>query len=438
MKKSLKTIITFLLLMGFYVCNVKADSYNLFMADPEFTTVLKGDTINLRVGFDGFWNKFYLDDIEDKEVKNKLNPFYITYNSNVFDIDLSNIKLPKDGYDMSKYYYNYSDNKQKGERTIFFSNVYITDELKRDDDEETSVIDGGIDNTVFDNIKLKVKDNAKEGIYYLTTGYADKDDLLVSETIPISIISKNTEPAGITKLSYHKHDIKLEKDKKDYMISVLDTLVDGLYDEEVAYNAVCNYRCKAYNIGTRAYTLESDNGKDEIYIVYDNKNQDLYTIDHERRHLSFGFNWYDTLKHDDSNYIFSISNAYFLDEVPSYKESVKDHLSDSEEKYLELHYDYKELNEIEKKVIKDLIDNNYNGTSENTTDVYVMEKGKITYHTTVKEEGKASVLADPDISGAYLPAAMIVFMFIAFGSLVYVIFGNRKSKNKVKEDTHEQ
>lgn len=272
MKKSLKTIITFLLLMGFYVCNVKADSYNLFMADPEFTTVLKGDTINLRVGFDGFWNKFYLDDIEDKEVKNKLNPFYITYNSNVFDIDLSNIKLPKNGYDMSKYYYNYSDNKQKGERTIFFSNVYITDELKRDDDEETSVNDGGIDNTVFDNIKLKVKDNAKEGIYYLTTGYADKDDLLVSETIPISIISKNTEPAGITKLSYHKHDIKLEKDKKDYMISVLDTLVDDLYDEEVAYNAVCNYRCKAYNIGTRAYTLESDNGKDEIYIVYDNKN----------------------------------------------------------------------------------------------------------------------------------------------------------------------
>ena len=157
----------FIVMMCFAI-NVKADVSALGVI-PNYTTVNKGDTITLSLGNDYLWDEsMVVSDYDEEKDKYEYQmtaennymaiPMYIIVDSDVFELDISENKVPNSNYIFEDY-----KKTTNGDKTIYEFNF----EFKSLKDEEGNAYDGKIDNIFVSNLKLKVKENDLPGTYFI-------------------------------------------------------------------------------------------------------------------------------------------------------------------------------------------------------------------------------------------------------------------------------
>ena len=373
MKKIIKLLFVFML---FYAFEVKAD-YNAFLVDSEYTTVVSGDEFKLKAGFDTVWDESV---VKDDNQNNELHDFYIAFDSRAFDVNLDNIKYENSNYETSEH--TYYTEEQKGYMTVYtFYNIFAKELL----DSEDNMYDGKIDNLVLSNILVKVKDDVT-GVYNIETGHSETYDKNEEpEVLPITIISKEssnkvdniTLKCNSLGLANSKtYDIKVEDNKKTYEI--------GYYHENFKsgtslcdyINVSCSSKCKVDNIGSEFY---QDNSADvikeyNINVKYLDNKKDNYVVKNEFYNASIDFGW----AYNGANYILIITSSN--NEQISYKELIKD----NKDFYTELIYNYDKLNDIDKKILKDVLDQDIDKYSFEDAHIYIINDGKILYNSNTK------------------------------------------------------
>lgn len=182
-------LFVFVLLVGMILGVVFADNdeemseyedflrdYEKVLIEPDYTTVYENDSINFDIGF----NEFSLNE----------KPFFIEFDKNVFELDLSNIK-GINGYIYKKYEIKENDNNIK---YIFY---YSKDKKTTWDKEliygeccgDTEDADNNktVDMSVLSGLKLNVKNAVSGETYKIKSGYLDSNDI---DFVPITIIKK--------------------------------------------------------------------------------------------------------------------------------------------------------------------------------------------------------------------------------------------------------
>lgn len=388
MRKKLLTVLLIGLL--FIAGRVKADS-NAFLIESNYTTVVKGDTLYLKAGFDTLWDESL---IKDDSEKNELMTFYIAFSAG-FTANFDDIKFVNNNYNFDDYRFDYYTDKD--EKTYYlFSRVYVN-EVKETADEDDGMYNGKINVPIIENIKVKV-DNNLEGTYMIDTGFMlEKDDeetdyydeedeeneededyeeKFVVESLPVTVISKN---------SNNKLRFLMFKTESEGLGKGGDNIVDlkdGKYDYEFPYyslsdsldfiNAACYSRCKITNIGTDRYIDFEDSN--QITVTYENGKTYKYTFKNELEKATIYHEWDSRSFAKNVMIIGNKESSELLERI------FEAHTSDN---YIikRNYYNYEDLNDIDKKIIKELLDKDFDLDTYNGPYWFVINDDNEIYHS---------------------------------------------------------
>ncbi len=249
--------------------------YEKVLIEPEYTTIYENDEMNIEIGF-------------NETPSSEKTPFYIEFDNTIFNIDLSNM-VTADGYkyikheeintsNMTRYVFYYDINKKISLDYLekYPECVYFEDEYKDNK---------AVDEVIFSEIKLKVKEPAKLGVNKIYSGYTNSSDKNYS---PITIIKKENNTKTISDINNSSCNIKCkavnagrnllncgfgcvgcsENEKiifedgtvKEYNTTCLDSVYYLNYD----YNTV--YTGDEVNL-----EIKRQNSSESTYLIYDEK-----------------------------------------------------------------------------------------------------------------------------------------------------------------------
>ncbi len=382
MRKALKV---FIILFAFMAISVKAD-YNAIGVVADYTTVYRGDTINLKLGNDYLWDESFMLDNYDEEKEEYIfvktaegkylaESIYIVVD-NGLELSIDENKVPNKNYTFADY-----KKTDLGNKTAY---EFVFELDKLNDESEKNHYDGVINNILVDNLKLKVSDDIEDGVYYIETFYSsnfDEDydnDALLGDKLPISVIDKNNN-------SNNKMSIKTSSDgyikNKDYALdlSAGNKYNVALYGDIAESNIICNSKCLVTGIGTDGYI--KDDIKEYKYVVtYENGKKEEYVIKNSLDKASIKYNWAD--KYGKFIVIISNDNA---DTYSSLADKIAGSINNFNDGYEKFLYSYSKLNDVDKEILLNL---NESFTELNEPYIYVIDDGKIVYenHGIPKDE----------------------------------------------------
>ena len=374
MKKYIRLLIVMLL---FVAINVKAD-YSSPGVVVNYTTVHKGDTIDLKLGNDFKWDESmivsnYDEDEEEHELVKTadgtylVEPIFIVVNTDMFDLDITDNKLMDDNYLFTDY-----KKTTYGDKTVYEFDF----ELKKIREDDEADYDGEIDHILLSNLKLKVNENAPVGTYYIETirttdFYEDYTaEEVYSEKLPISIIDEDTNEKSIKSYSLNTVSGGLV-DKGEFNFDVDKNNYELLYFGEVSNsNIVCNTKCLVKGIGSGVYF--NDEEKDLKYTIkFDDKTEN-FTVTNLKNKASIKSNWADNY----SKSIIIVSNSSYTN-AEELAKRVDSAINDYDGSYETNIYYYDKLNDTDKEILSYL---NKSFDDLDKPYVYVIEDGKIIYN----------------------------------------------------------
>lgn len=363
----------FIVMMCFAI-NVKADVSALGVI-PNYTTVNKGDTITLSLGNDYLWDEsMVVSDYDEEKDKYEYQmtaennymaiPMYIIVDSDVFELDISENKVPNSNYIFEDY-----KKTTNGDKTIYEFNF----EFKSLKDEEGNAYDGKIDNIFVSNLKLKVKENALPGTYFIETistndleeDYYNSSSYVV-DRLPITILGNNAKT---------EYTLKTISDgvinKNNYDITLKKGINNALYYGEIDYtNLSCSKKCLVNGIGSDVYY--DDEAKYLKYkVTYEDKTTEEYTVVNDIAKASIDTKWAINF----SKTILVIGNSKInkdkLD-IDNIAKTIRN-FDDGCDKLI---YDYDKLNDIDKDILSNL-----NKDFSNLDDpyIYIIYDNKVLY-----------------------------------------------------------
>ncbi len=372
MRKALKV---FIILFAFMAISVKAD-YNAIGVVADYTTVYKGDTINLKLGNDYLWDESFMLDNYDEEKEEYIfvktaegkylaESIYIVVD-NGFELSIDENKVPNKNYTFADY-----KKTDLGNKTAY---EFVFELDKLNDESDKNHYDGVINNILVDNLKLKVSDDIEDGVYYIETFYSsnfDEDydnDALLGDKLPISVIDKNNN-------SNNKMSIKTSSDgyikNKDYALdlSAGNKYNAALYGDIAESNIICNSKCLVTGIGTDGYI--KDDIKEYKYVVtYENGKKEEYVIKNSLDKASIKYNWAD--KYGKFIVIISNDNA---DTYSSLADKIAGSINNFNDGYEKFLYSYSKLNDVDKEILSNLNDS----FDLSEPYIYIIDDGKIIY-----------------------------------------------------------
>ena len=384
MKRYIKVLLVMLL---FITISVKAD-YTPSGVIPSYTTVFKGDTIDLKLGNEFEWDESMVvsnfnEDTNDYDlVKTADNtylvePIFIVVDSDVFELNIDENKLVDSNYIFTDY----------KKTTYKDKNVYEFDfELKKVR-EDSPYYEGGINQILLSGLKLKTNENADIGTYYIevlrsTDFYEDyEDDSHVITRLPISVISEDSNEKSF----YLKTISTGLIDEKEYKFDISEKNYELLFFGEIeSSNLICNKRCLVNGIGTSTYTKIDTHeltkiDKIEYSIKYEDGTKDSLTITNKRNKATIDNDWADNFS--KSIIIVGEGEQDYNDLFKNIASKI-DSFEGGFEKY---YYDYSKLNDVDKEILSNL---NESFTELNEPYIYVIDDGKIVYenHGIPKDE----------------------------------------------------
>ncbi len=351
MKKYIKILLILIMMMAIYV---KADVSSVGIV-PNYTTVLKGDIIKFDLGNDYLWDEAmvvsnYDEDTDKYEYQmtaenNYLGiPIYIVVDSDIFEIDISENKVPNSNYIFEDY-----KKTNNGDKTIYEFDLVLKD-IK---DQSNDSYNGLIDNILVSNLKLKVNENAESGTYYIETIQTDDFDSeygadgYVVEKLPITIIDSEGDNT-LNKFTLKTNSYGVAKNT-DIEINVENKVNEIPYYGEInVSNLYCNNRCKVNGIGSDVYY--DDEAKNLTYTVkYDNGKEDTFVIKNELDKATIDYKW-------AANYTKSvviIDNGK-MENSKELMNKIASSIENFKIAYDGFYYDYTKLNDTDKKILSNL------------------------------------------------------------------------------------
>ncbi|MDD6272881.1 MAG: hypothetical protein PUA90_05210 [bacterium] len=339
---------------------VKAD-VTAPLIDVNYNNVYKGDVLDLKIGFDYKWfdgivkHDENYDYIEGEEYSYKAQEFAIKYDPLIFDINLDSMIFEDEDY----YFIDY-DEYNDGSNTFIIFNL----DIKRDfhDADYDGSYDGKIDDLVFSNIKLKVKDDVELGKYFIETGYynLDEKELFHNEKYPITIINHEENENTISNISFYtymfepkeseKYILNIEPNKYNYEIRLFKK------NNNLDIYTKCNSKCKISGIGSDFYNLIEevkldDNNEYINYIIdveYEDGTKEKYIIhDYYSRSTLYSCPWTNDLH---SEAIVIIGHSSYASQISNYVEKFNQYISNT---YLlpVNYYEFDTLNDVDREII---------------------------------------------------------------------------------------
>ena len=392
-KRIIKLLFVFLFM---FAINVKADYLGVGVT-TDYTTVNKGDKINLSLGTDFIWDEALAmsnyDEDDDKyeyvkteEGKYIAEPIFIVVDSDVFEIDISNNKVPNSNYSFADY-----KKSEEGDKTVYEFDL----ELNEIQSQDKKGYNGEVNNILVSNLILKVNANAEDGTYFIETFRTDdfdkyyNDEDYVRDILPINVIGSSQKDKSISTISIsYSTDGIAKEDISEVDVEKNINTYDMLYFADyIKYaNVFCNTKCKVTNVGSDVY-IGDDRKELNFKITYADGTTEKYKVTNLLDKASINTEWL----YDFSKTIIIVGNK--IENAEELANKVAASVNSYQDGFNKIIINYEETNDTDKKLLEYLnrkfidLDNPY---------IYVVEDNKIIYehHGYLTEEEHSNLSND--------------------------------------------